>query len=46
MKVAFFEIENWEKDYLKKEFKDFTTSFFTDHLEPANAELAKACDII
>ncbi len=32
MKIAFFDIENWEKDYLKKELKGHTLKFFSGHL--------------
>ncbi len=45
-KIAFFEIENWEKDYLSKQLSGFELSFFSEHLELENADLAKDCGII
>ncbi len=46
MKIAFFEAENWEKDYLSKELKGFEFSFFTEHFEKENIHLAKGFEII
>lgn len=45
-KIAFFEAENWEKEYLEKELKNFKVSFFSDHLELENVSLAKGFDIV
>jgi D-lactate dehydrogenase len=46
MKIAFFEIGDWEKDYLREELKDFELSFFSDVLSLDNADLAHDADII
>ncbi len=43
MKIAFFEIENWEKDYLKLKLKGFDLRFFEDKLSSRN--LKKISDI-
>ncbi len=43
MKIAFFEIENWEKDYLKLKLKGFDLRFFEDKLNSRN--LKKISDI-
>ena len=43
-KIAFFEMEEWEKPYLKKEFKNHKLYFFDDELNEKNAN--KDFDII
>lgn len=45
-KVAFFEIEDWEKEYLEKELKDNELYFFNDHLEAEKIDLVKDFEII
>ena len=45
-KFAFFEIEDWEKEYMEKELPGFEISFFSEHLELENVHLAKECKII
>lgn len=45
-KIAFFEIEDWEKEYMEKELPGFEISFFSEHLELENVHLAKECKII
>ena len=44
MKIAFFEIEEWEKPYLQKELPGFEVSFFAEHLEKENVHLAAGAD--
>lgn len=46
IKIAFFEIEDWEKDYLQKELKNYQTSFFEDPLTSKNISQIKDCQII
>jgi len=46
MKIAFFETENWEQDYLKSKLKNFEAYFFSEPLTPENADLAGNCQII
>jgi D-lactate dehydrogenase len=43
LKIAFFEIEPWEKDHLKSDLKDFDLIFFEDELNSKN--LKKISDI-
>jgi len=44
MKIAFFEIEDWEKDYLLKNLKGYKMSFFPEPL--GNLSKIKDCEII
>ncbi|MSU54885.1 MAG: hydroxyacid dehydrogenase [Candidatus Staskawiczbacteria bacterium] len=46
MKIAFFEIEDWEKEYLHNQLKDLDVSFYAESLSLQNVELALGCDII
>ncbi len=46
MKIAFFEIEEWEKEHLKNAIKDFEVCFFDQKLTKENAGQAKDADII
>lgn len=43
IKVAFFEIESWEKEYLSNKLKDFDLLFFEDELNKDN--VSKVSDI-
>lgn len=45
-KTAFFEIEEWEKPYLKKELKNHKLYFFDDIINENNANKIKDADII
>ncbi len=45
-KIAFFEIEEREKDYLKKQLNNIEVYFFTEKLSLNNVNLAKDCKII
>ncbi len=46
MKIAFFEIEGWEKKYLKNKLKTHTLEFFKEPLNKDNAQKIKNFDII
>lgn len=46
MKVVFFEIEDWEKDYFKKELKENELSFFNEKLSDENLGLVTDFQII
>lgn len=46
MKIAFFEIEDWEKDYFKNQLSDFEVSFFNEVISKDNVHLVKDCQII
>src|SRR5256885_11736225 len=46
MKVAFFEVESWEKEYLKKKLPDFDLTFFEEPLSVANVSQVKDVDAI
>ncbi|MEK7663850.1 MAG: hydroxyacid dehydrogenase [Patescibacteria group bacterium] len=46
IKIAFFEIEDWEKDYFKKELSDYELSFFNEHLEKDNMQKGKGHEIV
>ncbi len=46
MKIAFFEVEDWEEEYLRKKFKGSNLSFFKDILDEKNAEFIKGIEII
>lgn len=45
-KIAFFEIEDWEKDYLIKQLNNYELAFFHEHLEEENVALAKGYEVI
>src|SRR3989344_2095662 len=46
MKIAFFEIKDWEAEIVKKTFKEHKLSFFTESLNSSNASKAKDAEII
>src|SRR5437763_729077 len=46
MKIAFFEIEEWEEEYLKKELTSEELFFSTQHLEDENIDAVKDFEII
>ena len=46
MKIIFFEIENWEKDYLKNQLHGADISFFEEKLSLDNISLAKDAEVI
>jgi D-lactate dehydrogenase len=46
MKIAFFEIEDWEKNYLEKRLGDIELSFFAEPLSLDNINSAAGCFII
>jgi D-lactate dehydrogenase len=45
-KIAFFEIESWELDYLKSQLKDFDLLFFEDRLSLENLNKIKDVNIL
>jgi D-lactate dehydrogenase len=46
LKIAFFETEEWEKPYLKKELKNHKLYFFNDAVNESNVNKIKDVDII
>jgi D-lactate dehydrogenase len=46
MNIAFFEIEDWEKEYITHKLSGNAVSFFPEKLSIENVELAKNCDVI
>ena len=46
MKIAFFEIENWQKDYLKEKLPKDELSFFAEPLSLVNMNSATGCQVI
>lgn len=46
MKIAFFEVEDWQKDYLKEKFKSDDLSFFAEPLSLENINSALECSIV
>lgn len=46
MKIAFYEIQAWEEQVLKKCFEGHELRFFPERLEKENASNAKDCDIL
>lgn len=45
-KVAFFEVKDWEKDYLENQLNDTEVSFFPEKISAENIGIAKDCQII
>ena len=46
MKIAFFEIENWQKEYLKEKLNNAELSFFAEPLSLDSISSAKDCPIV
>lgn len=46
LKIAFFETESWEKDYLKSRLKDFDLIFFEDKLNLQNLKKIPQINIL
>ena len=46
MKIAFYEVKDWEKEYLTAKLAGNELSFFADALTAGNIEGAKDCEII
>jgi len=46
IKIAFFEIESWEKEYVNEQLHLAEISFFTEPLSQENVAEAKSCDVI
>jgi len=45
-KIAFFELEPWEKDYIKEHLKGHELIFVDDHLDDLNVSKAADCEAI
>jgi D-lactate dehydrogenase len=46
VKIAFFEIKDWEKDYLKDRLKDHKLSFFDTEIRSSHVSKIKECECI
>lgn len=46
MKLAFFEIHDWETEILKKTFRNHELKFFSEELSDKNISKIKDCDLI
>jgi len=46
MKVAFFEVKDWEREYLTNQLNDVDVAFFSEKLSAENADMVKECEII
>lgn len=46
MHIAFFEVQPWKQEYLKKQFKDHSLMFFGEPLSQENVAAVKECEII
>ncbi|MBZ0156052.1 MAG: hydroxyacid dehydrogenase, partial [Alphaproteobacteria bacterium] len=46
MRIAFFEIKDWEKKYLRKKLKDHTLDFFAEPLDSGNVQKVKDAGIL
>jgi D-lactate dehydrogenase len=45
-KAAFFEIKDWEKNYIKKNLKGFSIQFYEDPLSSANVSKIKSVEVL
>ncbi len=46
MHIGFFEVEDWEKEYITAKLAGKDISFFTEPLSQTNIEQAKQCEVI
>ena len=46
MKIAFFEIKGWQKNYLKRRLKDYSPVFFSEPINSDNVQKVKNFEII
>ncbi|MBS3084959.1 hydroxyacid dehydrogenase [Candidatus Pacearchaeota archaeon] len=46
MKIAFYEIKGWEKDYIKKRLKGHKLYFFEEQLDEKNVKLSSGAEVI
>ena len=46
MKIAFFEVEDWQQNYLIQKLDGQELSFFAEPLSAENLDLAMGCKII
>ena len=45
-KIIFYEIEDWEKDYIKERLQGFDVVFYNEHLSKDNLKTAKDADVL
>lgn len=46
MKICFYELENWEREYLKNKLKKHDVIFSEDKINNKNIKLARDCEIV
>src|SRR3989344_6303489 len=46
MKIAFFELKDWEKEYITQQLKDFALSFFDEPLSQENVDKVKDVQVV
>ncbi|MFB6203847.1 MAG: NAD(P)-dependent oxidoreductase [Candidatus Nanohaloarchaea archaeon] len=46
MKVAWFDAQDWEREYLEKEYPDFEVDFFSESLDRDSLERANEYDVV
>lgn len=46
MKIAFFEVEDWQKEYISSRLKNQDVDFFSEPLSPGNMSVAEDCEVI
>ncbi len=46
LRIAFFEVEEWEKEYLSKRLDGHSIAFFEDRLDLETVDVAKDCEIV
>lgn len=46
MKIAFFEVEEWEKDIISKELEGHSIAFFKEPLNPHTVNKAKDYEVV
>jgi len=46
MKIAFFEIKQWEKEYVSKQLSKHTLKFFAEPLNEHNSSKIKDCNVV
>src|SRR3989344_7763198 len=46
MKIAFFELKDWEKEYVTQQLKDFALSFFDEPLSQENVDKVKDVQVV
>lgn len=46
VKIVFFGVEDWEKEFLRQKLAGFQTEFYAEHFTPENASQAVDCDAL